>query len=100
MSSKLREALNQLLGLIDNNILVFSDELDSGEVSNAQYQIDKADEAFVEPPRNCDIGTPEEQEERHDEYCTSAISTCRGVSTRDCVRCFARWAQMPYKEVK
>ena len=57
MSSKLREALNQLLGLIDNGILVFSNELDSSEVSNAQYQIDKADEALDEPLRNCDERT-------------------------------------------
>lgn len=54
MSSKAREALNQLLGLIDNEILVFSNGLDPSEVSNAQYQIDKAVEAYEEPPRNCD----------------------------------------------
>lgn len=53
MSSKTREALNQLLGLIDNEILVFSDGLDPSEVSHAQYQIDKADEALAAPLRNC-----------------------------------------------
>lgn len=46
MNAKLREALNQLLGLIDNEILVFSNNLDPSEVCNAQYQIDKADEAL------------------------------------------------------
>jgi hypothetical protein len=48
MNNKLRDALNQLLGLIDNRILVFSDELDPSEVCNAQYQIDKADEVLAE----------------------------------------------------
>jgi hypothetical protein len=48
MNNKLREALNQLLGLIDNEILVFSNELDPSEVSNAQYQIDKANEVLTE----------------------------------------------------
>lgn len=55
MSGKLRESLNQLLSLIDNEILVFSNELDPSETSNAQYQIDKADEALAEPLRNCDL---------------------------------------------
>ena len=31
MSSKLRDALNQLLGLIDNEILVFNDSIETSE---------------------------------------------------------------------
>ena len=45
---KMREALNQLLGLIDNKFLVFSNELEPSEVSHAQYQIDKAGEVFAD----------------------------------------------------
>ena len=54
-------------------------------------------EAATRPPprRNCDVGTPEEQIERHDEYyCCEA----RCSSIFSCRRCFADWAQMPYED--
>ena len=50
------------------------------------------------PLRNCDVGTAEEQLERHDKFCASSIAECRGVSTNDCIRCFARWSQMSYEK--
>lgn len=102
MSSKTREALNQLLGLIDNGVLVFSNELDTSEVCNAQYQIDKADEALAEPLRNCDIGTVVEQKERFDKYCASRkCYECpvyfQNQKSADCY-CGLWWAQMPYDD--
>lgn len=108
MSSKQREALNQLLGLIDNEILVFNDGLDASEVSNAQYQIDKADEAHSEPLRNCDIGTVEEQDERFKNFCLSYYEPCNVDGEcwkcplfKTKARCPIAWAQMPYEsEVK
>ena len=60
---------------------------------NKEAEIDR-------PLRNCDVGTAEEQAERHDKFCASSIAECGGVITNDCIRCFARWAQMPYEEVK
>lgn len=96
MSSKLREALNQLLGLIDNGILVFDKSLETSEISQAQYHIDKAGEAYEEPPRNCDVGTPDEQCERHNRWCYHERNKkCAAI---ECVLCFAKWSQMPYEE--
>ena len=112
MSSKAREALNQLLGLIDNGILVFSNELDPSEVSNAQYQIDKTDEALTEPIRNCEVGTAEEQSKRFREFCSAHkyVSSdfsiiCRGFGKNRCPffnaraksKCEFAWSQMPYE---
>jgi hypothetical protein len=112
MSSKARDALNQLLSLIDNGVLVFSDELDPSEVSNAQYQIDKADEALDEPLRNCDIGTADEQTKRFREFCSAHkyLSSdfsyiCKGFGKGRCPfsnshtksACELAWSQMPYK---
>lgn len=50
-------------------------------------------EAATRPPprRNCDVGTPEEQMQRHDAYCLSGVC-CNYF----CRLCFAQWAQMPY----
>ena len=104
MSSKLREALNQLLGLIDNEILVFSNGLDPSEVSNAQYQIDKADEALAEPVRNCDVGTAEEQLDRYGLFCQNKCPVCENrhschiCGERYRMKCMVAWSQMPYEE--
>lgn len=98
MSSKLREALNQLLGLIDNEILVFNDSIEPSEISQAQYHIDKAKAALAEPIRNCDVGTAEEQIKRHRAYCKDPKMMCGRSSSLVCRKCLAEWAQMPYEE--
>ena len=106
MSSKLREALNQLLGLIDNEILVFNDSIEPSEISQAQYHIDKAGEAYEEPLRNCDVGTAEEQAERFHSFCKTHQSGIQGMCSSQCpckdccdtCHCLTKWSQMPYEE--
>ena len=61
------------------------------------------DSALDKPPRQCDVGTAEEQEERFKHFCASNYSACD--VDMECCRCplesekasceFA-WAQMPY----
>lgn len=47
------------------------------------------------PPRNCDVGTAEEQFERFDRWCNSrVIENCCGVC---CRKCLIAWSQMPYE---
>ena len=57
---------------------------------------DVAKAALAAPARNCDVGTAEEQVERHREWCSRATNYSHCCS--DCRNCFARWAQMPYEE--
>lgn len=99
MSSKTREALNQLLGLIDNGILVFSNELDPSEVSNAQFQIDKAVDAYEKPLRNCDVGTVGQQRARYEKLCDSYrdCGTCPLSECDDDVGCAFKFMQRPYE---
>ena len=59
--------------------------------------------ALAAPPRNCDVGTAEEQSERFDKFCHANINTqrCCGDcpafrTTRD--DCELVWAQMSYVE--
>ena len=57
--------------------------------------------ALSAPPRNCDIGTAEEQAERFDEFCYNHRSREKGCG--DCPLldggpCELAWAQMPYGE--
>ena len=55
------------------------------------------------PLRNCDVGTAEEQYKRFDKICSAKQPTkdCPLFEkTAPCCSpfCFARWAQMPYKD--
>ena len=58
--------------------------------------------ALSAPPRNCDVGTPEEQHNRFMRFCDSkSMGYCWG---RGCRKCMAQWGQIPYegenKEIK
>lgn len=54
------------------------------------------------PPRNCDVGTAEEQAKRFEEYCESEVckrKRCKSRAKALCIeRCALEWAQKPYKE--
>ena len=52
----------------------------------------KVAEALKKSLRNCDVGTAEEQVERHVKWCNNdrCVFTC-------CSVCFAEWSQMPYE---
>ena len=65
----------------------------------AAYQI--AAEALSAPPRNCDVGTADEQHARFYSFCDK-FEECKecplwrggGLTSK----CCARWGQMPYEE--
>jgi len=57
------------------------------------------DEALAKPPRNCDVGTAEEQAERFAKYC-DRFHRCNGCPCCGKMkynRCEFIWAQMPYE---
>ena len=61
-----------------------------------------AEDALSAPPRNCDVGTPEEQHRRFMRFCDSkSMGYCWGRGRR---KCMAQWGQIPYegenKEIK
>ena len=61
-------------------------------------------EALSQLPRNCDVGTAEDQIKRWQKYCETqtCCEECPCNKEGDIsAKCFARWAQMPYEsEVK
>ena len=59
--------------------------------------LEKIDAALAAPPRQCDVGTVEEQMKRqHDTMCNTT-KACPD-SDWSCKKCFAEWTQTPYKE--
>ena len=95
MSSKLREALSDACYAMFD----FLKTQNSGYEEMAKA-LDKAKAALAEPPRNCDVGTAEEQAERFQWFCdTRPCDRCtlknKGSAIHDCA---IHWAQMPYEE--
>ena len=101
-AAKLREALDRVHHYLGRLI---RDDL----VEDAPEASDMADEvwdALNEPPRNCDVGTPEEQAERFKEFCLPRVGRCSETSTCPAHHqvnqfgiqyCQLRWAQLPYE---
>lgn len=96
------EVLWDVIGQFSKNILdgqmqlVLSDMLIPAK--NAYHH------ALAAPPRNCDVGTPEEQALRYGRFCDKFVSDKMHCETCPCCgkipfgKCEFAWAQMPYKE--
>lgn len=54
--------------------------------------------ALEEPARNCDVGTPKEQQGRFLKFCDSHTSCPSCPATKVHAHCELVWAQMPYEE--
>ena len=97
----MREALKQadaVLSLIsksawfiDANFVVTKAVIEAGNAIEA---------ALAEQPRNCDIGTSEEQIKRFQRFCdTRPCDMCTLKNkVNETLDCAIHWAQMPYKE--
>ena len=85
------------------------------DVSYTSYDIavavQKAKAALSAPPRNCDVGTSDEQSERFENFCLKHIGCAEETGGRHCggcplekasrnitQKCELYWAQMPYEE--
>lgn len=59
----------------------------------------KSRAALAAPPRNCDVGTAEEQAERFNAFCDVELREhCRNCRLCNAVDCELAWAQMPCDE--
>ena len=64
------------------------------------------DASLAATPRNCDVGTAEEQEKRFNSFCKTHLSGTRSICSAQCpcvgcrsmFHCLTKWAQMPYEE--
>ena len=95
----MREALVIVKRLFDGRLMWQTDIRKAHEAVNA---------ALSAPPRNCDVGTAEEQAERFYAFCgyhrfQSGIkgmcsSLCPCIRCHDMCNCITTWSQMPYDE--
>lgn len=92
-AAKLREACEALMSEIGG---YSTDGLEVIWCSISGKTIKKARAALSAPPRNCDVGTAEEQYKRFLKFCHGA--NCSKCPVHDAVNCKFAWAQMPYDE--
>lgn len=89
-AAKMREALKAIDFVVWNKRRHTKEEVEAHRL---------ATEALTVPPRQCDVGTVEEQDERFRNFCAKYIGgTCTGCKLQDCglAECSLQWAQMPY----
>lgn len=93
MSSKQREALSEIIDLIDK-------WRNDGVMEHWQYSqlFDVADNALAEPLKNCEVGSAEQQGER----CLAQFEQWkRKFQGKKIIVAIMEWAHMPYEsEVK
>ena len=95
-TAKMRDALEQAKRVL--HCAIVSDIL-KGEDAHKAFNAITA--TLSAPPRNCDVGSAEEQSERYEKFCYAHRSREKGCG--DCPLCdipcceFA-WLQMPYEE--
>ena len=86
-AAAMRDALLNVKGLFDGRITCQKAIREAHEAVTA---------AISAPPRNCDVGTPEDQHNRFMRFCDSkSMGYCWG---RGCRKCMAQWGQLPYEE--
>ena len=96
-AAKMREALSDACYAMFNFL-----KTQNGGYEEMAKALDKAKAALAEPPRNCDVGTDEEQSRRYEDLCDrhTCGSRCSAsgcpMYEYDCSP-FA-WGQMPYEE--
>ena len=96
-AAKLRDALIKAITMLA--VCEWPDGTNMEGVEELRRDIDATLDV---PPRNCDVGTAEEQAERFDCFCHIEKGDCGScplwVSGTIGHNCELRWAQMPYEE--
>lgn len=99
----MREALEEISEIVQRTIFLY------GDFPAELHDIfRKAQSALAAPPRNCDVGTAEEQVGRWEEFCTHhhkkmignkiPLGPCECPCYEGNSCNFFIWAQMPYDE--
>ena len=98
-NAALRDALDDAVGLLEGILDAFEHGTGGVYKSDVSEAIDNARAALAKPPRNCDVGTVEEQQGRFLKFCDShPRGNCFGCpALKMRAHCELAWAQMPYE---
>ena len=90
-AAKMREALSDACYAMFNFL-----KTQNGGYEEMAKALDKAKAALSAPPRNCDVGTADEQVKSYFSFCDR--HTCQSCPVKEITDCEFLWAQMPYDE--
>lgn len=104
-AAKLREAVKCLMDNLNIHLMMPSEHITINR-AELEAMVKDCSEALSAPPRNCDVGTEEEQAQRFDRFCDAnkyvgddganwCSPTCPCYNA---LNCGVKWAQMPYEE--
>ena len=110
-NEQMRDAIGKILWCCQ---WMYDHTSDESVKSHLVEPIQLAKAALAAPPRNCDVGTAEEQWKRFDEFCIdweesgpdggcSDGCPCMAIKSKESDGCFGQsgcfsiWAQMPYE---
>lgn len=103
-ATAMREALEYVLNFDASNDAAMGDGISDAEriaeyADHIEESQKKAHAALSAPPRNCDVGTAEEQAERYMKFCKNypKCTGCPCVGRMQYHKCEFAWAQMPYE---
>ena len=102
-NESMREALEMMIALFDNRVICTSYANTPEEMEQIEELYRKVKAALAKPPRNCDMGTADEQAERYGRYCEKFTRDGMHCETCPCCgkipfgKCEFAWAQMPYE---
>lgn len=97
------DAVNKIYDLVSKPCVVLEDVFQACQQARAILYNPPVTKT---PPRNCDVGTAEEQAQRFYKFCMANSSAIRGMCDSKCpcidsgdkCHCLTKWAQMPYEE--
>ena len=100
-AAKMREALSDACYAMFNFL-----KTQNGGYEEMANALDKAKAVLGNPPRNCDVGTSDEQAKRFHSFCKKFQSDIQGMCSSQCpcidccdmFHCLTKWSQMPYEE--
>ena len=98
-AAKMREALEKAQRVLHCAIVA---GILKGE--DAHIALNVVTAAISAPPRNCDVGTVEEQLDRYGLFCQNKCPECENrhschiCGERYRMKCMVAWSQMPYDE--
>ncbi len=105
-AAAMREALEKITDWMEKHTAIFSVQVSPREEDPDEVEREKdeaislARAALSAPPRQCDVGTVEEQTKRKIEFCYKqrGCSNCSFSKSATLTQCAFAWAQMPYEE--
>ena len=107
-NAKLRDVASKIAGIFDSDVAALEGHakflMETGGYGGGIIEfvvgcIKEARAALAAPPRNCDVGTAEEQAKRYCDYCDKRLcSECPCCGKVLYGKCEFAWAQMPYNE--